>query len=79
MSENVFIRPRRDDAGKPVRVPDPVTHQALPDDGAWKPRSQYWLRRLAHNDVEACDPPIEAPAKAKAKSESTTTLIKPKG
>lgn len=48
---NIFLIPARDAQGSAKRVPDPETGDALADTGAHKPRSQYWLRRLAAGDV----------------------------
>lgn len=50
-----------------VNVRDPITGQALPAEGASKPRSQYWLRRLRDNDVHEGSPP---------KAAATTTASK---
>ncbi len=71
--DNIYLIPARDAAGKPKRVPDPQTGAALPAQGAFKERSQYWLRRLAQNDVSQGAPPapdtfgtdsLPAPARA---------------
>jgi hypothetical protein len=48
--DNFFLRPARDAAGKAKRVPDEFGG-VLPAAGAFKPRTQYWLRRLADADV----------------------------
>lgn len=46
---------------------DPVTGQPLPEEGAHKPRTSYWLRRLREGSVKEAKPP--KPAKA---AKSTT-------
>jgi len=45
-------------------VPDPERGGLLPSEGADVPDTQYWLRRLADEDVVKADPaPVKAPAK----------------
>lgn len=52
MSQTLHIKPA---AGLIVR--DPATAEPLPETGAEKPRSRYWLRRLRDGDVrEAVEP-----------------------
>lgn len=36
---------------------DPVTGQPLPADGAFKPRTAYWLRRLRDGSAKEAKPP----------------------
>lgn len=55
--ENVFVVPARDEHGNAKRVVDPQTGEPLPADGAFKPRSQYWHRRIAQGDVTETPPP----------------------
>lgn len=45
--QKFFVKP----AHGALLVPDPVSGAALPPGGAWKPRSQYWLRRMAQNEI----------------------------
>lgn len=47
MSETIFIKP----AQPGIKVRDPVTKQHLREDGEHKPRSTFWLRRLAAGEV----------------------------
>lgn len=42
-----------------ISVRDPVTYEPVPAVGAWKPRDQFWLRRLADGDVVVGEPPAE--------------------
>lgn len=46
MIKTIFIRP-----APGLKVRDPVTKQHLREDGEEKPRSTYWLRRLAKGEV----------------------------
>lgn len=46
MTQTFFIKPA---SGAKVR--DPVTKQHLRADGESKPRSNYWLRRVASGEV----------------------------
>lgn len=52
-----------------VNVRDPITGQALPTEGASKPRSQYWLRRLRDNDVSEGKPPKAATSTTASKGD----------
>jgi hypothetical protein len=47
---NVFLKPAPDAQGKSKIVPD-LAGGNLPAAGAWKPRTQYWLRRIKDGDV----------------------------
>ena len=49
-----------------LRVLDPVTFQPLPEEGAEKPESKYWLRRLNDGDVTEGEAPKP---KSKSKTE----------
>lgn len=55
---NVFVKPALGPDGKPVLVRD-VFNKFKPLDaaGEWKPRNEYWLRRLRDNDVVEAQPP----------------------
>ena len=56
---------------KPVEggtVRDPDTFEKLPVEGAEKPLTSYWLRRLEQGDVISVEP-AEAGAKPKTSSE----------
>lgn len=62
MTKTVFIKP----ASADVKVRDPITKQHLKAEGESKPRSNYWIRRIAAGDVvEVTEQP--APAKAAPK------------
>lgn len=47
---NVFVKPALDAQGNAKIVPD-LAGGSLPAAGAWKPRVQYWLRRIKDGDV----------------------------
>lgn len=48
------------------RVRDPLTRKPLPVEGAWKPRTRFWLRRLADGScVEIAPPKKSKPEKTK--------------
>lgn len=59
--EQFFIKPKE---GLTVR--DPQTKKPLAPAGEYKPRSAYWLRREADQDVVQCEPPaaVAQPRKA---------------
>ncbi len=44
--QNVFVKPNG-----AVNVPDPATHKPLAAGGEWKPKNQYWVRRITQGDV----------------------------
>lgn len=78
--ENVFLRPACDsETGKPLVVRDPFSRQILAAEGEWKPRTQFWLRRLRDHDVFAGDPSRTAlddgspQAAAESQTASTST------
>lgn len=52
MSDTLYVKP-----APGLLVRDPVTMEPLPAAGAEKPRSSYWLRRLAAGDVTEAKPP----------------------
>jgi hypothetical protein len=63
MADVILIQPA--EPGRRVR--DPITRAVLPDAGAEKPRSPYWLRRLRDGDVieiAPAAPPAGPPAPA---------------
>jgi hypothetical protein len=47
-----------------LRVRDPETGEPLPADGAHKPNSIYWIRRLRDGDVREGKPPRAATTSA---------------
>ena len=61
-AESFYLRPA---AG--LRVLDLETREPLPEEGAQKPKTVYWLRRLRDGDVVEGQPParLEAPATTK--------------
>lgn len=72
--ENVFVKPAIGADGKPVVVPDPQHgFRPLGADGGWKPRTNYWTRRLRDKDVIEATPPAEAKRVPGAGSEPETT------
>jgi hypothetical protein len=63
--QNVFLKPVLDGAGKPMLVRDPMTRKRLDPAGEWKPRIQYWTRRILQSDVRESEPepePAQAPS-----------------
>lgn len=52
MNDQFFIKP-----APGLLVRDPETMQPLPAEGDHKPRSGYWLRRLASGAVAEARPP----------------------
>lgn len=65
---NVFIKPRMID-GTPAIVRDPVTKDPLAAGGQWKPKNQFWVRRINDGDViDETAAQQEKAAAAKAKS-----------
>ena len=46
MTQTIFIKPANG-----AKVRDPVTKQHLKAEGERKPRSSYWLRRIASGEV----------------------------
>jgi len=65
----LWLKPAQPD----LKVRDPITKQFLKDGGEKKPRSSYWIRRLAAGEVvEIAEPKKsveakEAPAKVAGK------------
>jgi hypothetical protein len=59
--DNLFVRPRLID-GQPAVLPDPQSGVPLAADGEWKPRTAFWLRRVAQKDVIEGKPVAAAPA-----------------
>lgn len=53
---------------KGKRVRDPVTGQALPAEGAYKPPIAYWFRRERDGDVTRGNPPKATKAVAASTS-----------
>ncbi len=66
MSETFYLIPK---PGTVVR--DPVTAAVLPPEGAEKPKTGYWLRRLLDGDVTEGRAPAPAPAPAATKHKPT--------
>jgi len=52
VDRTIFIKPARRD----LVVRDPATAEALPAEGALRPRSSYWMRRLRDGDVVEAKP-----------------------
>lgn len=62
MTQTIFIKPASD-----AKVRDPVTKQHLDAAGESKPRSNYWLRRIASGEVvEIAQPAADKAAPKKA-------------
>ena len=62
--DKIFIRP-----AKGGRISDPAVGEDLPPQGRWVDYSVYWAGKLAHGDVEKCDPPPEPEAEKAAAAE----------
>jgi len=60
MTETIFIKP-----APGAKVRDPVTKQHLHAEGESKPRSNYWLRRLASGEVVKAVQPAASKAAQK--------------
>ena len=60
--ENFFLTPKE---GRNVR--DPLTGKALPEQGASKPKTAYWIRRVRDGDVVAGSAPAAADTTVKGK------------
>ena len=76
-----FIHPARDAEGKPKRVPDPESadpRAVLPAEGAEKPRTVYWLRRVRDGDAIEGRPPQSpaAPAASPPPTPATSPVSK---
>jgi len=50
--EKIFVKP-----GPGMMVRDEFTKILLANEGEWKPKSTYWLRRLRFGDVVEATPP----------------------
>lgn len=61
MADTFFIKPS---LGAKVR--DPVTKQHLHADGESKPRSNFWLRRIASGEAVSAQPAAEKAVSKKA-------------
>lgn len=74
--ENVFLKPARDADGRPMVVPDELTHAPLAADGEWKPLTSYWARRIRDQDVTQAEPeaPLARPEKAERKRDADLPL-----
>lgn len=68
--ENFFLIPKD---GRKVR--DPLTGKELPEKGASKPQTAYWLRRVRDEDVTVGEEPAVATTNGKTalKSAASTT------
>jgi hypothetical protein len=58
--QNIFLKPVLDGAGKPMLVRDPMTRKRLDPNGEWKPRTQFWARRVLQRDVIEGTPEADA-------------------
>jgi len=76
--DNVYVRPCLIE-GQPASLPDPQTGFLLAAAGEWKPRTAFWLRRIAQGDVIECVPEIAAaPADPAPAVEDRAPLPPPK-
>lgn len=69
MSETFYLIPK---PGRQVR--DPVSAAPLPPDGAEKPKTGYWLRRVLEGDVTEGSAPAPAKASAPAATKTKPTV-----
>lgn len=67
MNDVVFVRPR---AGKP--------DFGLPQEGAERPRTVFWLRRIRDEDVELIERTAALEQQQPASAETTTTKAQQK-
>lgn len=58
-----FVKP-----GEFGSVRDPVSFRFLKDEGEWKVRNSYWLRRVKQGDVVEATPPKEEKPKTEVKA-----------
>lgn len=68
--ENFFLTPKD---GRNVR--DPLTGKALPAQGASKPKTAYWIRRVRDGDVEVGKAPATADTSAKGKQATVKVTV----
>jgi hypothetical protein len=66
--ENFYLIPKD---GRNVR--DPLTGKALPAEGASKPKTAYWIRRVRDGDVDEGDAPSDTAAKGKQAAKAAAT------
>jgi hypothetical protein len=67
---NIFVKP----AAADMLVRDPVSLKPLDAKGEWKPRTQFWSRRLRDKDVVEAEPPAQdAPPATAAVSDTSAT------
>lgn len=63
--KKMYVKPR-----KGQTVINPATRRALPERGAWVPRTGYWARRLRAGEVLEASPPKGGTAKQQRGGES---------
>lgn len=68
--ENFYLIPKD---GRNVR--DPLTGKALPADGASKPKTAYWIRRVRDGDVEEGEAPSDTTAKGKQAAKAAAPAV----
>jgi hypothetical protein len=76
MMSNMFIKPASIEIeGVPTLalVRDPDTRAPLATEGEWKPRSQFWNRRLRDGDVIPAEPTAVAASPAAADAPAFAT------
>jgi hypothetical protein len=59
---NFYLKPVRDAAGKSMLVRDPSSGKPLDPKGEWKPRNQFWTRRVLQRDAIEAEPESVAQA-----------------
>jgi hypothetical protein len=69
--DNIFVKPRQID-GQPAIVRDVAAGgKPLDPAGEWKPRTQFWTRRIAQGDV------IDATAEQQKKAQPASAQAQP--
>lgn len=64
MRNRMFVRPRKLEDGTVLRIRDPETGTLLPEEGAMKPATQHWQRRVKCGDCLTSRPPTPRQAVA---------------
>lgn len=73
-AEKIFVKP-----GEFGSVRDPITMRMLKDEGEFKPRNSYWMRRVKQGDVVLTNEVRTSPKESKPKTEVKPTTAPKKG
>jgi len=74
--DNVYLKPAPLAGGGVALVRDPLSMKPLDADGEWKPKNQYWTRRIKDKDV-IVSTPTEATAVASRQSATPIPPVEP--